>query len=93
MALKGDTIRLEVLFRDFDGKAISPTNVTLSIYDEYNVAIQSFPLSDDDSVSEGRFFYDYTIPYDVNNFIIYEFYGIKNGKPFISRDKIHVDFV
>lgn len=93
MALKGDTVRLEVKFLDFNGISVDPTDVFLNIYNEDNVAIQSIPLDGDNRVGIGEYYYDYVIPYNVNEFIIYEFSGIHKNRPILARDKIHVEFV
>lgn len=93
MALKGDTVRLEVRFLDFDGRFVEPEDVILNIYDEDNVAIQSIPLTVDNRVDIGTYYYDYVIPYTVNDCIIYEFAGTHRTRPILARDKIQVDFV
>lgn len=93
MALKGDTIRLEVKFMDFNGVLVEPDEVTINIYDGDNVAIQSIPLTSENREGIGRYYYDYVIPYTVNGFIIYEFTGMHRNRPILARDKIHVDFV
>lgn len=93
MALKGDTVRLEVKFMDYDGFSVEPTDVLLNIYDDSNVAIQSIPLTNDNRTNVGEYNYDYAIPYGVNDFIIYEFAGNHKGRPILAREKIHVDFV
>lgn len=93
MALKGDTVRLEVRFMDFDGISVEPEDVTLNIYNEDNVALESILLTSDNRTDIGEYYYDYVIPYAMNDYIIYEFSGIHRGRPILSRDKIHVDFV
>lgn len=93
MAFKGDTVRLEVIFKDFDGMSVEPNDVTLTIYDGDNMAIQSIPLTNENRVNIGEYYYDYVIPYGVEEFIIYEFNGYHKERPILARDKIHVDFV
>lgn len=93
MALKGDTVRLECNFMDFNNTPVEPIDVMLNIYNENNIAIQSIPLTNDNRIGIGKYYYDYIIPYSVRDFIIYEFSGIHRGRPILARDKIHVDFV
>lgn len=93
MALNGDTVRLEVQFMDFDGNKVEPTDVTLNIYIGDNVALQSISLSSDNRTSVGAYYYDYVIPYTVNDYIVYEYTGLHRDRPILARDKIHVDFV
>lgn len=93
MALKGDTVRLEVEFKDFDGLKVEPTDVTLAIYNEDGVALQSIQLTSDNRTDIGQYFFDYTIPYTVSDFIVYEFSGVHRSRPILARDKVHVDFV
>lgn len=93
MALKGDTVRLEVEFMDFNSVRVEPNEVILSIYNEDNVAIESIPLTSDNRTNIGEYFYDYIIPYVISDYIIYEFSGNHRGRPILARDKVHVDFV
>lgn len=93
MALKGDTVRLFVKFIDFNGEKVEPNDVTLSIYDEDNIAIQSITLTSDNRTGVGEYYFDYTIPYTVTDYVIYEYSGIHRGRPILQRDKIHVEFV
>ena len=93
MALKGDTVRLEVKFMDFDGNIVEPSNVTLSMYDNSNTAIQSILLTADNRTGIGSYYYDYVIPFAIEEFFIYEFRGLHRERPILARDKIHVEFV
>lgn len=93
MALKGDTIRLEVEFLDVNGKEIEPEEVHLNIYGKDNVAIESIPLGRGGRMGIGRYSYDYIIPYNVDEFITYEFSGDYRRSPILAREKINIDFV
>ena len=92
MALKGDTIRLSVRFLDVFEEKVDPDEVYLNIYDNSNIAIQSIPLTEDNKVDVGEYFYDYVIPYTVNDFIVYEFSGNHRGRPILSRERISISF-
>lgn len=93
MALNGDTVRLEVQFMDFDGIKVEATGVTLNIYDENNVALQSISLSSANRQGIGEYYYDYEIPYTVSDYIVYEFAGTHRERTILARDKVKVDFV
>lgn len=93
MALKGDTVRLEVEFRDFKGVMVEPSDVALAIYDDSNVALQSIQLTSENRTDTGCYYYDYTIPYTVSDYITYEFSGVHRDRTILARDKVHVDFV
>lgn len=93
MAFKGDTVRLEVRFQDLYGNRVEPEDVFLNIYDNNNIAIQSIPLTNDNRVDIGEYYYDFVIPYNVNDFIVYEFSGSHRERPILAREKIHVEFV
>lgn len=93
MALKGDTVRLECNFMDFDGVSVEPEDVVLNIYNEDNVALESISLTSDNRTGIGEYYYDYVIPYTVNDYVVYEFSGNHRGRPILARDKIHVEFV
>ena len=91
MIYQGDTVRLIVNFRTFDGQAIDPDNVTLTIYDETETQIEQFILDDTNRKDVGIFFYDYVTP-DVQQELIYEFKGVHNHNPIIVRDSIETSF-
>lgn len=93
MALKGDTIRLEVEFKDFDSVRVEPTDVTLAIYNDDGVALQSIQLTSENRTDVGQYYFDYTIPYSVSDYIIYEFSGVHRNRPILARDRVSVDFV
>ena len=93
MALKGDTVRLEVEFLDIDGLKIEPYGVSLNVYDRKGVAIQSTSLGEENRTGLGEYYYDLVIPYTVEDYITYEFVGDYHGNPVLAREKIHVEFV
>jgi hypothetical protein len=63
MAIIGDTVRLKVTFKTFDGRLLNPGAVTLKIYNEgAREPFQTIELSDEaNKESEGTYFYDYTV--------------------------------
>lgn len=85
--LKGDTARLCVQFRDFNGNAINPEEVKLMIYDTNELLTETITEGIVD-LSQGNYFYDYTADSD----FIYEFSGIYFGNPVIARQAVQVKF-
>ena len=100
MAYTGDTVRLKVKFKTYNGNAIDPTDVKLKIYkptiNSYEL-ISTIQLSPANKVGVGEYQYDYTIPENLINsgvkFLVYEFSGLYNGSTTLARDKIDVRFV
>jgi hypothetical protein len=100
VAYTGDTVRLKVNFKTYDGNAIDPTDVKLKIYkpttNSYEL-ISTIQLSPANKVGVGEYQYDYVIPEDLINsgvnFLVYEFSGLYNGSTTLARDKIDVRFV
>lgn len=86
MAYIGDTVRLKCFFRTFSGKEINPVNVMLKIYDNQQQEIDSFNLDDTNKI-DGVYFYDYVIPAGTGN-LIYEFAGVYNDKPIVTRGEL-----
>ncbi len=90
MYLIGDTIRLTVEFRNFDGDLESPADVTITIYDGSRTVVAT-----DDVLpyEEGKFRYDYTIPADPPGPLYYEFAGELGGKPIVAREILERSWV
>ncbi|MEC1720608.1 hypothetical protein [Schinkia azotoformans] len=89
--LQGDTVRLKVNFKDFNGQSVNPTNVKLTIYDTNKTQIEQFILDDTYKLDVGVFFYDYVPANELNEFI-FEFVGMVNNKPILSRDSVTIHF-
>ncbi|KJE27845.1 hypothetical protein LG52_77 [Geobacillus kaustophilus] len=90
MALAGDTIRLKCHFKTFDGQLVDPADVKLTIYDAQKQQIEEISLTDT-SKENGVYFYDYVLPDDKQE-IIFEFRGLYNEKPILSRGKVKIQF-
>lgn len=82
-----DTARLIVSFKDFDGNAINPENVRLTVYDNKQVLIETI-TEGIFNLSNGTYQYDYTADSD----FIFEFSGIYFGKPVLARQLVQVKF-
>ena len=85
MAYIGDTIRLKCKFRTFNGTSINVDDVILTIYDDKKI-IESIQLDDTNKI-DGVYFYDYVIPAGTGN-LIYEFAGVYNDKPIVTRGEL-----
>ena len=84
--LSQDTIRLVVEFRDFAGKVIHPTNITLKIYDEDEKLITT--ITEGINTDTTKYYYDY----QADQTFIFEFSGIYNGLPVLARQLQKVKF-
>lgn len=84
-----DTVRLVVQFRDFVGKAIEPTNVKLTIYDNSEVLLEEITLDIID-IGNGSYQYDYVAP---EHDFIYEFSGVYQNKPVLARQLVQTKFI
>lgn len=85
-----DTVRLKVKFRDFDGQAIEPSDITLTIYKLNKEVITTITQDSLTKEGTGCFFYDFTV--GTENFI-YEFSGLHNDKSVLSRDQVQIKFI
>ena len=91
MALAGDTVRLKCHFKTFDGTAVEPEDVKLTIYDANKQQIKQITLDDTNKENVGVYFYDYVLPDDKQE-IIFEFRGLCNNKPILVRDSVKIQF-
>jgi hypothetical protein len=89
----GDTVRLVVNFVDFDGNMIDPTDIELKIYDSNQQLKETITIDNSYKQSTGVYQYDYPTPDDTQDDLIFEFRGMFNGKPILSRGRIKGEFV
>lgn len=94
MAIRGDTVRLQVHFKTFEGASVSPEAITLTIYNYTQEVVETIeePQIFADQNNIGEYFYDYTIPSDLQDYFIFEFAGTYNKKAILSRQKIRLKF-
>ncbi len=86
MALVGDSVRLIVRFRTFDGNPVDPTDVKLRILDgETYDEVESITITEDNKSDVGVYEYDYVVPVGDSATLIYEYSGTYNDKPILSR--------
>lgn len=89
MAYGGDTVRLQVKFRDFNDFAVNPTDIKLTTYDINKNQIDQISINDTNKVDVGVYFYDYVLPEDETE-IVFEFKGTHNEKPILTRGNIPI---
>lgn len=84
-----DTVRLVVQFKDFNGTAINPDNVKLTIYDKQEEIIEEITDEIID-LSQGNYHYDYVAP---EHDFIFEFSGVYNNKSVLARQLVQTKFI
>ncbi len=92
MAYVGDTVRLKVHFKSFDGDSIDPDDITLTIYNTDKSVSETIPITDENKTATGQYYYDYVVSDELLEYFIFEFGGIHNNKPILSRDKVKIKF-
>lgn len=92
MALVGDSVRLLVQFKTCEGVSIEPQAITLTIYDNAQVEVITIP--EDELVREGigKYYYDFIVPDELIEYFIFEYAGLHNNKPILSRGKVNISF-
>ena len=94
MALIGDTVRLRVRFRTFKGTAVEPTDIKLRILDGNDLTVvESVDIPSEVKVDVGVYEYDYIVPEGDSEKLVYEFSGIYNSKPILSRGSFDRTFI
>lgn len=92
MVLQGDSIRLRVHFKTFEGVSVNPNTITLNIYKNDQTLLISIPETELVNEVTGRYYFDYLVPDDLKDSFIFEFKGIHNNKPILSREKVSIQF-
>ena len=93
MAFTGDSIKLKVHFKDFDGQYVDPTNITLKVYNETKEQLgETINITETNKISIGIYEYNYTLP-NADSDLILEFSGSNSGSPIIIRKTINITFV
>lgn len=94
MAIVGDSVRLIVRFRTFNGNPVDPTNVKLRILDgDTYEEIESFTVTDGSKTDIGVYKVDYVVPEGDSEKVIYEFSGVYNDKPILARGSFNRAFI
>ncbi|MDD2288025.1 MAG: hypothetical protein PHY55_04240 [Bacteroidales bacterium] len=93
MAFTGDTVKLKVHFKDFDGQVVDPVGITLKVFNERKEQIgQTINITETNKIEMGIYEYTYTLP-DVDGDLILEFAGNNSGSPIVVRKSINITFV
>lgn len=92
MAYIGDTVRLQVNFKSFEGFLIDPSDISLKIYDNAKNEVDSVQITEENKIATGQYFYDYVVPDDIHEYFIFEFRGLHNEKPILARGKVDIKF-
>lgn len=92
MAIRNDTVRLKVQFKTFTGIKVEPIDIRLVIYDKQRVEVTE--VLQDDLIKEdtGKYYYDYVVSDELLEYFYFEFGGIHNNKPILSRGKVDIQF-
>jgi len=90
----GNTVKLEAYFKDFDGNPVDPSNIKLVVYDSKLSVIATIPVTSENRVELGHYFYLYTLPSGTNPKVIhYEWYAEIQGSPTVKRETLKLVFV
>ena len=89
----GNTIRLQCIFEDFDGNRVNPTNVKIILYDNKYQKLQELVLSSGYRIGTGVYIYNYITSSDLEQRIVYEWYGEINGLPSLKRSSFRTAFI
>jgi hypothetical protein len=91
MPIIGDTIRLKASFYNYSGALTDPDSVTVKIYTDIGpIQIETGAATKE---ATGVYYYDYTIPADINGALVYEFAGILDGTPTVGRAMLDKSWV
>lgn len=96
----GNSIKLNVLFKDFAGAPVDPSLIKLKIYDNNMVKIDEVSIGAEHKLAVGSYFYIYTIPYPEQNNdplstfrYYYEWYAEISNTVSLKRTPLEVSFV
>lgn len=86
MALIGDTIILELEFKNEKDEYVEMTNPYIKIYDGAKEIIHEADLTELNKIQTGFYRYTYTIPVGPEEALTVEWGGMYNQKPWLDRD-------
>lgn len=87
----GNTVRLSVEFKDWDGANVDPESLKLIIYDYQYSKVSEQTVRDSNKTSKGNYYYDYVFEKDGG--YIYEWKGMIQGLPSLIRKRINISQV
>lgn len=85
---RGNTVRLQAMFKDFGGDPIDPATVKVILYDRRWTKIHEQTLGAPNKLDTGQYFYDY-VPAAVGT-LYYEWNGTIEGQPSLHRSALMV---
>lgn len=85
MALMGSTVRLKCEFKTFAGSYADPSEVLLRIYNGLREPVEEHTLGPGHRTDVGKYYYDYTMPYEAVWPLYIEFNGLMEGSPAVGR--------
>lgn len=92
-AQNGDSVVFKVEFRSFEGGLADPTDIHLRVYNKRKKLLEEVDITADDKTSSGKYQKNYTIPNDVDDFIVYEYSGMLEGVLITAREKLIIEWV
>jgi len=92
MALQGDTVRLKVHFKTFEGVSIEPADIELAIYNNKQKKVLTIDSVELTNEGIGQYYYDYKVSDELLEYFYFEFGGNHNDKPILSRGKVNIYF-
>lgn len=92
MALVGDTIKLRMEFRDFNGVLFDPTTITITTYQNYDDVLENINVPLGSKVSTGIYEYLYTVPAG-DGPLTYEVKGVVGTTNSVVRKKLPREWV
>ncbi len=92
MATTGNTIRLTIVFTDWDGLPVGPTAIALKVYDAEHIQVgTTINLTVAHKTVTGTYVYDYVVPAG-NDPLYVEASGTASGTTVLGRAQIIREF-
>lgn len=88
---KGNTIKLNATFKDWNNEDIDPTNLKLIIYDSNYTKIDEREVFPSHRMQTGQYYYDYV--FDNIGYFYYEWNATIDGTPSIIRNSIEISMI
>lgn len=85
---KGNTVRLEAQFYDWEDQPVDPTLVKLIIYDYNHIKLDEISIPPSNRLDVGSYYYDYV--FSQAGVFVYEWYAEIDGKPSLRRNRFSV---
>lgn len=93
IAQNGDSVVFKVEFKSFDGNYADPIDIVMKVYNKRKKLLTSVDIGEDDKTASGKYQMNYTIPDDVDDFIVYEYSGMLERVLITAREKLVIQWV